>query len=80
MRPDSSTNAVVLTEAHGALLDYWELTKPRVVWLILMSTAVGFYMATSGSISWSTPLKNPATAKGSPEADSTTRLAPYWIR
>ena len=23
--------------------DYLELTKPRVTWLILMSTAVGYY-------------------------------------
>ena len=51
MRPDSSADAAVLSGTHGVLLDYWELTKPSVVWLILMSTAVGFYMATSGSIS-----------------------------
>ena len=49
MRPDSSTAPAVLAGAHAVLLDYWELTKPSVVWLILMSTAVGFYMGTSGS-------------------------------
>ena len=49
MRPDSSTAPAVLAGAHALLLDYWELTKPSVVWLILMSTAVGFYMGTSGS-------------------------------
>lgn len=50
MRPDSSTAPAVLAGAHALLLDYWELTKPSVVWLILMSTAVGFYMGTSGSL------------------------------
>ncbi len=50
MRPDSSAASAILTEPQGALLDYWELTKPSVVWLILMSTAVGSYMASSGSL------------------------------
>jgi protoheme IX farnesyltransferase len=36
----------------SALLAYWELTKPRVVWLILMSTAVGFYMGVRGGIDY----------------------------
>jgi len=51
MRPDSSTAPAVLAGANASLLDYWELTKPSVVWLILMSTAVGFYMGTSSG-SW----------------------------
>jgi len=34
----------------GAIRDYAELTKPRVIWLILMSTAVGFYAAASGPL------------------------------
>ncbi len=29
--------------------DYLELTKPNVTWLILMSTAVGFYLASPGT-------------------------------
>lgn len=32
--------------------DYIELTKPRVTWLILMSTAVGFWFGAPGSIAW----------------------------
>jgi heme o synthase len=32
--------------------DYIELTKPRVTWLILMSTAVGFWFGAPGSIQW----------------------------
>ena len=51
MRSDSSTASAVLAGANASLLDYWELTKPSVVWLILMSTAVGFYMGTSSG-SW----------------------------
>ena len=51
MRSDSSTASAVLAGANASWLDYWELTKPSVVWLILMSTAVGFYMGTSSG-SW----------------------------
>ena len=32
------------------LSDYLELTKPGVVWLIILSTAIGFYMGVSGSL------------------------------
>ncbi len=30
------------------LADFYELTKPSIVWLILMSTLMGFYLATTG--------------------------------
>ena len=33
--------------------DYVELTKPRITWLILMSTAIGFYFGASPEWSWS---------------------------
>lgn len=40
---------------HGSLLssvrDYLELTKPRITWLIMMSTAVGYYFGHAGA--WS---------------------------
>lgn len=36
---------------HLRVKDYIELTKPRITWLILMSTAVGFYFGHHGS--WS---------------------------
>lgn len=32
--------------------DYLELTKPRITWLIVMSTAVGYYFGHSGRWSW----------------------------
>jgi protoheme IX farnesyltransferase len=32
--------------------DYLELTKPNVTWLILMSTAVGFYLGAPGASLW----------------------------
>ncbi len=33
--------------------DYIELTKPRITWLILMSTAVGYYFGMRGSgLNW----------------------------
>lgn len=31
---------------------YLELTKPRITWLILMSTAVGFYFGNAGAVGW----------------------------
>lgn len=34
----------------SAVWDYFELTKPNVVWLILMSTMVGFYLGSSGQL------------------------------
>lgn len=35
---------------------YLELTKPRITWLILMSTGVGFYFGASGGWAWWTIL------------------------
>jgi protoheme IX farnesyltransferase len=32
--------------------DYLELTKPSIVWLILMSTVVGFYLASDGPLAY----------------------------
>jgi heme o synthase len=32
--------------------DFWELTKPRMNFLVLMTTLVGFCMASRGSIQW----------------------------
>ncbi len=37
--------------AFNRVKDYIELTKPRITWLIVMSTAVGYYFGHSGS--WS---------------------------
>src|ERR1043166_1266858 len=38
--------------------DYIALTKPRITWLILMSTAVGYYFGLSGSSGWWAFLKS----------------------
>src|SRR6266545_2613854 len=32
--------------------DYIELTKPRITWLILMSTGIGYYFGLRGGIDW----------------------------
>lgn len=32
--------------------DYIELTKPRITWLILMSTGIGYYFGLRGTASW----------------------------
>src|SRR5580658_3007972 len=32
--------------------DFWELIKPRMNFLVLVTTLVGYYMATRGSILW----------------------------
>ena len=38
------------TLGRGRIADYIELTKPEVVWLILMSTGAGFYLASQGAL------------------------------
>ena len=45
MRPQAATAQTFFSGAQAFVGDYLELTKPSVVWLILMSAAVGFYMA-----------------------------------
>jgi protoheme IX farnesyltransferase len=32
--------------------DYIELTKPRITWLILMSTGIGYYFGLRGGVNW----------------------------
>lgn len=50
MRSDTDTAAASIGVMPSALLDYVELTKPSVVWLILMSTVVGFYLGSSDTL------------------------------
>jgi len=38
--------------SHAALRDYLALTKPRVVPLIALTTAAGYYLGSSGPFSW----------------------------
>jgi protoheme IX farnesyltransferase len=47
MRANPTSAPAVAAQAYAGLWDYFELTKPSVVWLILMSTAVGFHVASS---------------------------------
>ncbi len=51
MRSDASAASAVIPTTVSSVGDYFELTKPSVVWLIVMSTAVGFYLGSSGSLS-----------------------------
>ena len=51
MRSDASAAPAAISTTVSSLGDYFELTKPSVVWLIVMSTAVGFYLGSSGSLS-----------------------------
>ena len=51
MRSDTSAASAAIPTTVSAVGDYFELTKPSVVWLIVMSTAVGFYLGSSGSLS-----------------------------
>lgn len=44
--------AAPLAAPRTAIGDYLELTKPSVVWLILMSTGVGFYAGSSGPFNY----------------------------
>ena len=45
LEPEAASQSPVA--APPAIWDYFELTKPNVVWLILMSTMVGFYVGSS---------------------------------
>ncbi|HWC96689.1 MAG TPA: heme o synthase [Candidatus Sulfopaludibacter sp.] len=37
---------------HPLMRDYIELTKPRITWLILMSTGIGYFFGLRGASSW----------------------------
>jgi heme o synthase len=38
-----------ITAASGGIAEYYELTKPRIVLMVLVTTLAGFYLATKGS-------------------------------
>src|SRR5215469_11575658 len=38
---------------HTRLVDYYELTKPRMNFLVVVTTMVGYYMAARGRADWS---------------------------
>lgn len=83
MNSDAATVKAVhpspaLAVSRSPLADYLELTKPRVTLLILMSTCVGFYLGSAGSLSFSllafTLLGTALAASG------TAALNQYWER
>lgn len=83
MNSDAATVKAVhpspaLAVSRSQLADYLELTKPRVTLLILMSTCVGFYLGSAGSLSFSllafTLLGTALAASG------TAALNQYWER
>ena len=48
-----SSNCGTLLIAHPEMKDYIELTKPRITWLILMSTGIGYFFGLpSGAFRW----------------------------
>jgi protoheme IX farnesyltransferase len=47
----NSTSTIKLTTRPR---DYWELCKPRVVMLMILTSLVGMYLATPGTVSWVT--------------------------
>jgi protoheme IX farnesyltransferase len=53
MRPGSSTaETTAVAGPLAAIGDYLDLTKPGIVWLILMSTVVAFYLASDGPLAY----------------------------
>jgi protoheme IX farnesyltransferase len=47
-----ATPAVVAAATPSKLADYYELTKPRMNFLIVITTTVGFYMAATADTPW----------------------------
>lgn len=41
-----------MANIKDVLSDYWELTKPGVTFMVIISTFGGFYLATTGSLNW----------------------------
>ena len=52
MRNPSPVAAAGAEAKPSAIFDYLELTKPNVVWLILMSTMVGYYIGSPSQLSF----------------------------
>ena len=47
--PQTTARVPHVAGVGAVLTDYYELTKPSIVWLILMSTVMGCYLAVEGS-------------------------------
>src|SRR4051812_49849488 len=48
----TSAEASVVSHAPSRWVDYYELTKPRMNFLVVITTMVGFYMAAEAGIDW----------------------------
>jgi heme o synthase len=60
------------------LIDYFQLTKPRITWLILMSTGVGYFFGAVGGWTWSVLIH---TLLGTAFiASGTSALNQWWER
>jgi heme o synthase len=47
-----ATSRAVSTEGPSRAVDFYELTKPRMNFLVVITTMVGFYMTSPGAIDW----------------------------
>lgn len=43
---------MALSIQHPSLREYWELTKPRVVMLLVFTAVIGMFLATPGAVPW----------------------------
>jgi len=50
--PESAAIGEASIDRSPRLVDFYELTKPRMNFLVLITTVVGLYMATSDSLNW----------------------------
>ena len=78
MPTNLQSTATATTSLTATLSDFYELTKPSIVWLIVMSTLMGFYLATSGPIPYAL-LLNTVIAT-SLLAGGTGALNQWWER
>ena len=49
MTPQTDTLAISTDRTHRRAMDFFELTKPRVVFMVLITTFVGFYLGIAGT-------------------------------
>ena len=63
-------------QAPSRAVDYYELTKPRMNFLVLVTTMVGFFMAVTHHWDW---LRLPATLAGTALAAASAATLNQWI-
>ena len=50
--PTVAAPAATAAAVPSRWVDYYELTKPRMNFLVVLTTMVGFYMASRGPLNW----------------------------